>query len=361
MLFNVINTISVDKYNETVVSLKSLSSFYENVDTANSYVKDFLYTENKDTLSKYEKHIVKAKEDMQVLKKAALSDDYFRIIMLENMLDNYQAIQQKLVASYGKDKENYTNLYNEFLRTEVLIEKTSGDYYNLITKAVNAQLDNLKLIKKTSIVTSFLLLGLLLFWLLHHSRQITTSFTRPIELLLKNIQRVKEGEYDLSQVSGTSLEMEELCDALTEMAYAIQRNIETTKEKAQLEKLVLEWKNETLKKEELLVQSELKMLQNQINPHFLFNTLNMIYKLTIQEGAENAADILIKTSHLLRYGLDKQNRLSDIKSEVEMLKNYIEIQTIRLGNRVLFDLQFENGDAIGNIPIPGMILQPLVE
>ena len=361
VLFNIINTISVDRYNETVVSLKSLSSYYENVKTATSYIKDYLYTENKETLDQYEEHIKDAFSDMDALKSAALSQEYFRFVMLENMLTNFHESNAKLIEYYHENKHNYTQAYNDFLRTSTLIEKTSKDYYNLITKAVNTQLDGLKSIKKTTIIGSVLLLGLLILWLIHYSQQLTGSITKPIEMLLKNIKRVKGGEYDLSQVSGASLEMEELCNALNEMAYAVQSNIETTKEKAQLEKLILEWKNENLKKDELLAQSELKMLQNQINPHFLFNTLNMIYKMTMQEGADNAAQILIKTSQLLRYGLDKQNRLSDIKSEVETLQNYIDIQKIRFQEHICFQLQFDNMDVIGNVQIPGMILQPLVE
>lgn len=361
ILFNVMNTVSVNKYKETVTSLESLSSFYENIDTAASFMKDYLYTENKATLKKYKAHMKHAHSDMQDLKKAALADDYFRFVMLENMLDNYKKINEKLMQHYHDDKVNYAQDYNSFLEAGTLIAKTSGDYYNLITKAVNVQLNNLKVIQKIMIAASIILLGLLILWLIRYSHQLTAYIIKPIEILLKNINRVKGGGYDLSQVSGASLEMEELCDALNEMAYAVQRNIETTKEKAYLEKQVLEWKNENLKKDELLAQSELKMLQNQINPHFLFNTLNMIYKMTIQEGAENAAEILIKTTQLLRYGLDNQNRLSNIKNEVETLRNYIDIQKIRLGERVVFELQFENAECIGDILIPGMILQPLVE
>lgn len=359
--FNIINSISVDKYNEAVVSLKTLSSLYENVDSASSYVKDYLYTENKETLDNYKVHMNKALEDAKTLKSLSQNEDRYRFVMLNRMIISYEEISGILIAHFDEDKSDYKEMYNAFLNAGVLIENTSVNYYNLTTKVLNKQLDDLKSIKNTTIIASVLLLGMLIVWLVYYSQQLTNSITNPIRKLLKNINKVKEGEYDLSQVSSASEEMGALCDAIDEMAHAVKNNIETTQEKAKLERQLLEWKNENLKKEELLVQSELKMLQNQINPHFLFNTLNMIYKLAIQEGAEDAANILIKTSQLLRYGLDKQSRLSDIKSEVEILKNYIEIQEVRLGERVSFTLTFENEETIGRIQIPGMILQPLVE
>lgn len=360
-LFNTINILSVDKYNETVNSLQTLSSFYDNVELMTSHVKDYLYTESETTKEKYIDYFKSASSDVKKLQLSALADDKWRFQMLENMLDNYALISDDLISHFAENQDDYNEVYNSFLKAGTLIQQTSGDNYKLITKAVNAQLVNIKVFKNATLFASIILLGMLLLWLMYYSFQITNAITKPIDLLLKNIQKVKQGKYDLSQISGAGREMEDLCEALNDMALAVENNIETTKEKANLEKQVLEWKNENLKKDELLAQSELKMLQNQINPHFLFNTLNMIYKMAIEEGAEDAADLLVKTSQLLRYGLDKQSKLSDIISEVEMLENYIKIQEKRLGKRVSFILHFENRDKIGRVQIPGMILQPLVE
>lgn len=360
-LFNTINILSVDKYNETVNSLQTLSSFYDNVELMTSHVKDYLYTESDTTKEKYIDYFKSASDDVKKLQLSALTDDKWRFQMLENMLDNYALISDDLISHFAENQDDYNEVYNSFLKAGTLIQQTSGDNYKLITKAVNAQLVNIKVFKNATLFASIILLGMLLLWLMYYSFQITNAITKPIDLLLKNIQKVKQGKYDLSQISGAGREMEDLCEALNDMALAVENNIETTKEKANLEKQVLEWKNENLKKDELLAQSELKMLQNQINPHFLFNTLNMIYKMAIEEGAEDAADLLVKTSQLLRYGLDKQSKLSDIISEVEMLENYIKIQEKRLGNRVSFILHFENRGKIGRVQIPGMILQPLVE
>ena len=100
----------------------------------------------------------------------------------------------------------------------------------------------------------------------------------PLQKVLKKISLIKKGRYDLEKEPQSCLEMEELCVALEEMAGKISHNMETQKEKAELEKR--------------LAQSELKMLQNQINPHFLFNTLNMIYCMAEKEGAKESSSML---------------------------------------------------------------------
>ena len=118
--------------------------------------------------------------------------------------------------------------------------------------------------------------------------------------------------------------MENLCIALDDMAQHVQKNIENEKEKAALKHQLLEKENENLKKDELLALSELKMLQNQINPHFLFNTLNMIYKTAYRENATDTGAMVDKTAMLLRYALD----LSLIHIYQVALDKHLKLKTL---------------------------------
>ena len=65
--------------------------------------------------------------------------------------------------------------------------------------------------------------------------------------------------------------------------------------------------------EKQLDEVRLQMLKNQINPHFLFNTLNMIYKKAYSEGAYETSELMEKTSQLLRYGLDNASKISSLE------------------------------------------------
>lgn len=93
-------------------------------------------------------------------------------------------------------------------------------------------------------------------------------------------------------------------------------------------------------------QAELKMLQQQVNPHFLFNTLNSLYALCLTQSAQ-AAPMLLKLADLLRYVVYQgQNTKVALGDEVAYLQNYLELQELRVGKRCLVktDIQLADGD-----------------
>ena len=93
---------------------------------------------------------------------------------------------------------------------------------------------------------------------------------------------------------------------------------------------------------EMKTIAELSLLQQQIQPHFLFNTLNNLYSLTL-EKSDLAPDLIIKLSKLFRYTVyEGQNNNVILTKEIEYLKDYISIQKIRFSNRCVFDLEWPN-------------------
>lgn len=116
-------------------------------------------------------------------------------------------------------------------------------------------------------------------------------------------------------------------------------------------------KEETRLKE-LVTQTQLNELKSQINPHFLFNSLNSVSYLTMSEPAK-AQEMVIKLSSFLRYSLKhKQNQLVTIDQEIDHIKLYLEIEKVRFGDKLLTDFQIED---CKNCLIPNMILQPIYE
>ena len=109
----------------------------------------------------------------------------------------------------------------------------------------------------------------------------------------------------------------------------------------------------------LIRESELNVLRSQMNPHFLFNSLNSISSLTIS-NPDRAREMIIKLSDFLRYAL-KYNQ-QDKTSFAEELKNielYMDIEKIRFGEKLAFEKNI--GEACQHARLPNMILQPLVE
>ena len=108
-----------------------------------------------------------------------------------------------------------------------------------------------------------------------------------------------------------------------------------------------------------LVEAELRALRSQINPHFLFNSLNTIASL-IPSEPEKAEKMTIRMSSIFRYVLTHADRpFSSLDEEVGFLRNFLEIEQIRFGERL--SVEFAVDPAAGHLMIPSLILQPLVE
>lgn len=109
-----------------------------------------------------------------------------------------------------------------------------------------------------------------------------------------------------------------------------------------------------------LKEADLKALQAQINPHFLFNVLNTIGRLALLEGAEKTQEMIYAFSDMMRYTLKKEkNNIVTLKEEMEHVQNYLSIQKMRLGNRLNYSVKVDR--LAEDIVCPFMTVQPFVE
>lgn len=118
--------------------------------------------------------------------------------------------------------------------------------------------------------------------------------------------------------------------------------------------------NEKMQIENELKNTELKMLQSQINPHFLFNTLNCIAQNAMLENADNTYRLILTVSGMLRYNLRQLDKPVTLRMELENLKKYVYIQNARYGDKIEFYIG-EMGDEVLNLLIPSLTIQPIVE
>ncbi len=113
------------------------------------------------------------------------------------------------------------------------------------------------------------------------------------------------------------------------------------------------------KLESLVKETELKMLRSQINPHFLFNSLNSISSLTIT-NPEKARDMVVKLSEFMRYALSRKDEQPvSLQNELENLRLYLDIEKVRFGDKLTTEEIIENNCLDFKIPV--MLLQPLYE
>ncbi|MDD2958931.1 MAG: sensor histidine kinase [Lachnospiraceae bacterium] len=111
----------------------------------------------------------------------------------------------------------------------------------------------------------------------------------------------------------------------------------------------------TLKRKE----AEYMMLQSQINPHFLYNTLNNLYWMTKKAGADDAAKMVLNLSHFFELALNHGNPVSTVKKELELARCYFDVQNVRFNHR--FELIIEVPEELEAYTLLNILLQPLVE
>ena len=108
----------------------------------------------------------------------------------------------------------------------------------------------------------------------------------------------------------------------------------------------------------LVSQAELRALQSQINPHFLFNALNTLYG-TIPREAAAARRMVLNLSGIFRYFLDTNRTFVPLSLEMEIVRSYLEVEQLRLGERLHVEIEEDKGAL--DLPIPVLSVQPLVE
>ena len=123
--------------------------------------------------------------------------------------------------------------------------------------------------------------------------------------------------------------------------------------------LALEQDNSTYKREMLLKQANLAALQSQINPHFLYNTLECIRGMALMNGEKNIADIAQALSSFFRYSISGNRNIVSLQDELENVAFYIKIQKYRFLER--FAVEIEGNEEVYDASIPKLTLQPVIE
>lgn len=192
------------------------------------------------------------------------------------------------------------------------------------------------------------------------ARRFTLAVSNPIHDMALQLVRFGHGELDVQIKTGQRHdEITVLGQSFNQMTQRIKNLIEDIKDKAVLEKKLKDREILHHETERLLRESELELLQSQINPHFLFNTLNIIASLSVIEKAPETGRVITSLSNLLRYNLKNQNEIVCLEDEIDMIRSYMTIQKTRFAEKIIYKEEIDKN--LLGIKIPSMIIQPLVE
>jgi two-component system sensor histidine kinase YesM len=173
---------------------------------------------------------------------------------------------------------------------------------------------------------------------------LSTAITRPILRLIKSMRSARFGELKQAEHLSSTAELGELVHTYNQM-------VDNMKE---LIRLVYE-------KELMQNRAELKALQAQIHPHFLYNTLEALYWSLLEKNEHELADYVVALSELFRYTITGLNREEwvTLADELEQVRRYLLIMGMRFGDRLKWSIHSEMDD--NRLLLPKMIIQPLVE
>jgi sensor histidine kinase YesM len=177
-----------------------------------------------------------------------------------------------------------------------------------------------------------------------------SSFARYLSLGHWEIENIEEINYRELNILGQTFNL---------MKNNISKYIKELKEKSEVENKLNQEKMQNIEKERLLKESQLLNLQMQMDPHFLFNTLNTVSRTAMFENAAKTQELIIAISKIMRYNLDHKGKMVELNKEIEVLKAYLTIQETRFKEQMNFRIKTE-GD-LSNFKIPPMIIQPIVE
>ena len=246
------------------------------------------------------------------------------------------------VRETGSYDENMERLDMDIrVLTEMIQDRISQYIYfeSQSMESIRQQMDeNTVLLTRFSVMTTAALF-ILLFVL---SSVFSRSITKPLTGLVESAEQIGRGYFDVKAKSEGSPEIQILADSFNSMAGQIGELVERNKqEQINLRNL------------------ELKLLQAQINPHFLYNTLDNIVWLAEDDRKEDVEGIAAALSTFFRTSLSGGRDVISIREEVLHIRSYLEIQQFRYRDILTYSIETEEG--CGDYQILKMTLQPIVE
>lgn len=341
-----------------------LDEFVELLLKIDENLVDYLFTDNSESLLNYHKKKDEFRDiaySMFENTKGVYSQEDLIYKDILYMVDSYIVETDAAVAARLIDDGNeYSKRYTEASIIAGYI-KTYADKLNLnyldtnTTQYLSISQDLSKLMfMNIVLLVSVICLNLMIIV------YIAYNLTSPIIKLAHSADEIAKGNFDADDIEvQTDDEINVLANAFNDMKHSIKKYIIALKDKADTETQLFEQKIENLEMQSLLDVAELKALQMQINPHFLFNTLNAAVQLATIEGADRTSVFLDDISKIFRYNVKSLDRVVKISEEIEMVRSYGSMFVVRFGDKVNFDYELEEN--IEDFYVPPLIIQPFVE
>lgn len=339
----------LSNYRDHMDRYSDLNALQRDLNNMDYYLNQYIEKEDIQHLANFNQHVDTYQKSFNTLEAVGTTNEERLLLraISNTYISYYEACNTAIIKKRcgegdyfkwlqkSKRIRQYLDLYLQQL-LEAMVKQGQRGHQNLSEKA--------NLIKMLSLGGNISMILISIIIGLAYVKKITT----PLSHLVEGTKKMAEGELDIEEIElPEDMELRSLATAFNIMNKNIRRLITDLKEKAELERL--------------LEQSRFLALQCQINPHFLFNTLNTISRAIRLTSQEKAVELIGALATILRYSLKEGEYLASIDEELTTIKNYIFIQQFRFGERMQFNIDIEEGIDVASIYIPKFTLQPLVE
>lgn len=243
---------------------------------------------------------------------------------------------------FGDYDRNMERLDKDIYVITDLIEETMSDYIYSETKNLEAMRKKLDAQIQQVIALCIVISAYIIVFLMVSFTSFGKKITKPIEELCAYTMEIASGSLKVSAPKSNIEEIQTLSDQYDHMVIRIGELIDHVRQEQELKR-----------------KTELKLLQAQINPHFLYNTLDTIVWLAEGKRHQDVVDMITALSSFLRMGLNNGRDFITIRGEAEHVNSYLQIQHFRYEDILDYEIDFEEG--IMDFSVMKLTLQPIVE
>lgn len=359
-VYNILSiNIIVNRLNATYASNAALFALTETLQAVQTHTESYLSTKSSTALQNYYIASTDLEEQAQRLNSGVF--DSRRLLLERNisrMLETYLSeTEQAIAAKRGRDIEHYTLHYDAAARIFRYIQNYADQLNEDLFQSNYAQyqtmgrlLDQIQFLD-LAILMTILAINFVIILLT------AIRITKPVAELAQRADLVAGGDLDVAPIAVDSHdEVNTLANAFNAMIVSIRHYVDQIRENLSRE---ARQKEHDLMMENLLQVAQLKNLQAQINPHFLFNALNTGAQMAMLEGADRTSEFVEHVADFYRYNIKLFDRDVTLGEELKMAQDYIYIQKVRFADRIQYAFDIDP-DCLA-VRMPGLILQPLVE
>lgn len=358
VMYNEINR-SMRRLDEVYATNVSLNELAECLKKTQEEVEEYLNTKSTESLENYYRYVQEYQDMLEQLNGAIIGNDMkIQEKNIRNMSELYLELSDEtILAKRGRNVEKYKAAYDreflhyQYIRTAIdrlnnLQFQNNSHNYQIMQQSLRyMELVNMVIVIAAAVITLFLLVFLI------------RTITEPLRMLARSANEVADGNFEVQLPDiKNSDEVGVVTQAFVKMVYSVREHIDKLRESMEKEQKMME---RELLMETHLKDAQLKYLQAQINPHFLFNSLNAGAQLAMMEDAEQTSIFVEKMADFFRYNVHKIEEATTLAQEIEAVENYVYILNVRFAGDIHFDMEL--AEDVEDVQMPGMILQPIVE